>query len=88
MTIDEKELAERIADMVTKQLQECLSANNLHSDFYIPEKTHYDSHQRLDHFFQMLDETGSWTRKIVVSAIILFLIGATAIGIGIRFASK
>jgi hypothetical protein len=66
LTEREKLIVEAVSADVTKQIQECFLPGNKHSDFWIGEKEHYNSHQRIERVLNMLDETSGTIRKTLI----------------------
>ena len=55
------------------------------TSFYIEPEDHYKAHERLDHFFKLLDEAGVTVRRVLIGACALFLVGCMAAGFITKF---
>ena len=80
LTEREKLIVEAVSADVTKQIQECFLPGNKHSDFFIGEKEHYNSHQRIDRFLNIIDETSGIFRKALITILCVALVGCLFAG--------
>jgi len=77
---DENITKQEILDAIKEAVkQECNGAFQLD-----PEK-HYKSHERLDKFLDMLDDTGCIARRIIITAVVGFIVMAVAFGTVFKF---